>query len=81
MTSIKRRLARLEAGTNNSDKYLNPMLSRKVYERMSIEELRAYTYALRRKLNGEEPTREDELILARARTLRKEVLNEHKTAR
>lgn len=82
--SIRNRLGRLKRSTqkrqSEAAKKAEERTSREVLRRTTDDELRAYHDALRRMLDGEEPTPEDAAILTRVQELREEVTGGHQTA-
>ena len=74
--SARRRLARLEERLRPTEGR-ETARARAVHGRMSVEELRGYVRALRRRRDGEGPAEGDGAIFARARRLYEEVDREH----
>jgi hypothetical protein len=81
---LRNRLGRLErlalSHQSGAAKGVEEAISREVLRRTTDSELHAYESALRRMLDGEEPTPGDAAILARVQELREEVASGYQAA-
>jgi hypothetical protein len=74
--SARRRLAQLEERLRPTEG-CETARARAVHGRTTVEELRGYVWALRRRRDGKAPAEGDGAIFARARRLYEEVDREH----